>query len=117
MIKGIQVFGIVVGFILLLRTYANYKRGHQNLLITLFWITLSSTMIILFYNTSYVSYILPIFTTQDTIMTVVVTGILVQFILISNLHNKMLSIEKKFTEFAQAVSISNYMRERDSENT
>lgn len=115
MIKGIQIFGIVVGLFLLLKTYINYKEGYYNVIKTATWSTLSLTMIIFFYDTSYASYLLPIFTTQDAILTVIVSGILILFILINNLQNKILKIDRNLTELIQKISIDNYMKEKNNE--
>ena len=111
MIKGIQILGMLVGSFLILQTLLNfyYKRYRfaRTLMMTVVW----SVMVVLFFNPSLVELVLPLLTTQDVIMSVLVVGILGSFILIANVWQNVAKIEQKFTELVQNLALSDYINE------
>ena len=111
MIKGIQILGMLVGFYLILQTLLNYYykryRFARTLVMTVVW----SVMVILFFNPSLAELVLPILTTQDLIMSVLVVGILGSLILIANVWQNVAKMEQKFTELVQNLAITDYINE------
>ena len=114
MIKGIQILGMLVGFYLSAQSILNYKLGNYGSKRTLFLVGIWSVMIVLFFNPSLSLMILPILTTKDMIMTVLVLGILFSFILITQLYQQLSIINKKLTQLAQSYAINEYL---DNEGT
>ena len=111
MIKGIQVVGFCVGIYLIIQTIFNYKRGNYNPIKTSVLILLWTGMSLSFFDPSFARLFLPILTTQDVIMSVLVLGILTSFVLIMNLNQQLIQIEKRLTELVQNLSINNYIEE------
>ena len=111
MIKGIQVLGMLVGIYLLFQTLYNYRTGNYGKFRMFFFIILWSTMIVLFLNPMLFTLALPFLTTQDMLMSVIVIGLLVSFLLISHLSYQISTIEKKLTDLVQNIAITNYFEE------
>lgn len=111
MIKGIQIVGMVVGLYLIAQTYRNYKNGSNNVQRTILWLLLWSAMIILFSNPSLMEFALPILTTQDTIMSILVLGILLSFVLIVQLWQYTYRIEKRIITLTQNLAITDYVNQ------
>jgi hypothetical protein len=109
MIKGIQILGMLVGFYLAAQSILNYRLGNYGSKRTLFLVGVWSVMIVLFFNPSLSLMILPILTTKDMIMTVLVLGILFSFILITQLYQQISIINKKLTQLAQSYAINEYI--------
>jgi hypothetical protein len=68
---------------------------------------------ILFFNTSLVDLILPILSTEDIIITVLVMGVLVLFILFDYTFQQVSSLENRLNILMQNMDIENYF---DKEN-
>jgi hypothetical protein len=111
MIKGIQIVGIVVGLYLIAQTYRNYKNGSNNGKRAILWLLLWSAMIILFSNPSLMEFALPILTTRDTIMSILVLGILLSFVLIVQLWQYTYRIEKRIITLTQNLAITDYVNQ------
>ena len=111
MIKGIQILGILVGLYLVAQTLLNFRRGNYGVRRTVFWVFLWSVMVALFFNPSLAGLALPILTTQDAIMSVLVMGVLLSFVLITQLYQQMAGVERRLTELVQNLAIHDYMKE------
>ena len=111
MIKGIQIIGILVGLYLIAQTLINYKQGNYGPRKTIFWIALWSTMAALFLKTDIMRFLLPILTTEDAIMSVLVMGVLTSLILISQQYQQAARIERRLTELIQNLAIRDYIEE------
>ena len=116
MIKGIQILGILVGLYLLASTIYAYRRGESGLRKTMFWSLVWASMTSLFYNTNLVSIIMPILTTQDAIMTVLVIGILTSFLYINQVNRQIAHLNRKFAELAQNLALENYMKQEKTQD-
>ena len=111
MIKGIQILGMLVGFYLILQTLLNFYYKRYRLARTLVMIVVWSVMVVLFFNPSLVELVLPILTTQDVIMSVLVIGILGSLILVANVWQNVAKMEQKFTELVQNLALNDYINE------
>ena len=111
MVKGIQIIGIVVGLYLIAQTYRNYSNGSNNGKRTILWLLLWSTMILLFSNPSLMEFALPILTTRDTIMSILVLGILLILILIVHLWQHTYKVEKQIITLTQNLAITDYINQ------
>ncbi len=111
MIKGIQILGMLVGSFLILQTLLNFYYKRYRLARTLMMTVVWSVMVVLFFNPSLVELVLPLLTTQDVIMSVLVVGILGSFILIANVWQNVAKIEQKFTELVQNLALNDYINE------
>ncbi|MFX0205630.1 MAG: DUF2304 family protein [Candidatus Hodarchaeota archaeon] len=110
MVKGIQVIGMVVGLYLIVQTYRNYRKGSNNIRRTIFWLILWSTMTVLFSNPSLSEFALPILSTQDALVSVIVLGMLLIFILITHIWQHINRMEQQFVELAQNLAINDYIK-------
>ena len=110
MVKGIQIIGMVVGLYLIAQTYRNYRNGSNNIRRTIFWLILWSVMTLLFSNPSLSALTLPILSTQDALISVIVLGILVSFILITQMWQHINHIEKQLVELAQNIAVADYIK-------
>lgn len=108
MIKGIQIIGILVGSYLIGQTILNFKRGNLNVNRAIFWLFLWSSMIVLFFNPSTMRLAMPILSTQDMIMSVLVLSLTGVFFLIAQLYQKMINFERRFTKLVQGLAIHEY---------
>jgi len=70
-----------------------------------------SVMVVLFFNPSLAELVLPILTTQDVIMSVLVIGLLGSLILIANVWQNVAKMEQKFTELVQNLALNDYVNE------
>ena len=111
MIKGIQIIGILVGLYLIGQTLLNFRRGNYNTKRTFFWMVLWTAMIVLFFEPSLMTLALPILTTRDTIMSVLVMGLMGVFVLLAQVFQKMASFEKKFSRLVQNLAINDYLKD------
>jgi len=109
--KGIQVVGILVSLYLLAQTFLNYRRGNYSSKRALFFFALWGLVAFLFVYPSSVQFVLPILTTQDMIMSVLVVGLVITFVLISELYQQIGRIEKRITELVQNLAIRDYLSE------
>ena len=116
MIKGIQILGILTGLYLLTSTIHAYRRGEASLRKTIFWGLVWASMTALFYNTRLVNLFMPILTTQDAIMTVLVMGILTSFLYINQVNRQLAHLDRKFTELAQNLALENYMKQEKTQD-
>jgi hypothetical protein len=116
MLKGIQILGILIGFYLISRTILNYYRKIYDFKRVVFWLFLWVVMIGLFYEPSFMLAVTPYLTTMDAIMSITVISIIFLFVLIANIYQKMIFLEKKFTFFVQNVAIKNYLDEKTDES-
>lgn len=115
MIKGIQVLGILVGLYLVSQTLLNYRRGNYGIRRTVFMVVLWSVMVVLFFNPSLMLLALPLLSTQDTIMSVLVIGVLGAFVLIAQVWQAVAKIERKLTELVQNLAIHDYLKDDTSD--
>jgi len=104
MIKGIQILGLLVGLYLVAQTLLNFRRGNYGIRRTVFWVVLWSVMMGLFFNPSLAGLALPILTTQDVIISVLVTAVLMAFVLITQLYQEMADVERRLTELVQNLA-------------
>lgn len=115
MIKGIQVLGILVSIYLMAKTVVQYKKRNYSPKRTAFWLSLWVVMAILFAFPSLTLLALPILTTQDAMLTVVVVGLMVTFILIYQTYQQVTSLERKLTELVQNIAIDNHLKKAMSD--
>lgn len=118
MIKGIQFLGIIVGLYLLLKTVSSFRKGYISTSKTLILVSLWIGMILLFYETTLMRYILPVLATEDAVLSVLVLGVLVNFILFIQLLQESNKLEHKFTRLVQNIAINEYvqdMKHKDDE--
>lgn len=116
MIKGIQILGIMIGLYLLASTLYAHKKGEMGIRRTVFWSLVWTGMTALFYNTQLVSVIMPVLTTQDSIMTALVGGILTAFLYINQVNRQLAQLDKKVTTLTQNLALENYMIQEKSQN-
>jgi hypothetical protein len=102
---------MLVGVFLILQALLNFRRERNGIIRTAFWVVLWSVIIVLFFNPSLALLTLPILTTQDMVMSVLVIGLLVAFLLISQIYQQSTGIERKLTELIQNLAINNYIKE------
>jgi len=114
MIKGIQVIGILVGLYLIGQTILNFRRGNYDARRAGFWLVLWTVMVVLFFNPSLMALALPILTTRDTIMSVLVIGLTGAFVLIAQIYQKMTGLEIKLTRLVQNLAIHDYLKDVSS---
>lgn len=110
MVKGIQVIGMIVGLYLIAQTYRNYRKGSNSIQRTIFWLVLWSIMTLLFSNPSLSEFALPILSTQDALVSVIVLGMLLIFILITHIWQHINRMEQQFVELAQNLAINDYIK-------
>ena len=111
MIKGIQILGMLVGLYLILQTLLNFYYKRYPLARTLVMTDVWSVMVVLFFNPSLAELVLPLLTTQDVIMSVLVIGTLGSLVLIANVWQNVAKMEKKFTELVQNLALNDYINE------
>lgn len=111
MIKGIQVVGVLVGLYLIVQTVLYYRRGNYGVRRAGFLLVLWSLVSVLFVYPPLASLVLPILATQDMVVSVLVVGLVVAFVLISQVYQQAARIERKLTELVQNIAIHDYVRE------
>ena len=111
MIKGIQVFGLLVSVYLIAQTLVQYKRGNNRTRRTAFWLSLWTLMAILFAFPSLTMLALPVLTMQDAMLTVLVIGLVMAYVLVYQTYQQATKIERKLTELAQNIAIRDYVKD------
>ena len=109
MIKGIQVLGILVGAYLILQTLIQYKRGNYGVKKTAFWLSLWASVAILFAVPSLTMLALPILAMENTVLTVLVLGLIGVYALVYETYQQATRTERKLTELVQNIAIHNYV--------
>jgi len=108
MIRGIQVIGVLVGIYLMLQTLVQWKRGNYGVRKTVLWLSLWTLIAILFAFPGLTSLALPILSMENTILMVVVVGLIVAYALVYETYQQAARAEKKLTELAQNIAIHDY---------
>jgi len=67
-------------------------------------------VLLLFIYPPLAQFALPVLTTKDVIMTVLVVGLMVTYILMSELYQQMGKMEKRLAEVVQNYSIQDYLK-------
>ena len=116
MLKGIQIFGILIGLFLLFNVILKYKDGKYSLKRTVFIGSLWVIVTILFYEPSIVSIVLPILSTKNAMESVLTISILVIFILYSQLYNEVNRLNSNMTKLVQELSINAYLDKDKNED-
>ena len=111
MLKGIQVVGIIVGLYLLLNTLLENRRGFISTKKAVILGSAWAVMTLFFYNTRLVEFILPILSTEDAVITVLVLGILSSFILNIHTFKQVNRLEYKITRLVQNLAVTDYIEE------
>ena len=111
MIRGIQVIGILVGLYLIAQTILNFRRGNYDARRAAFWLILWTLMVALFFNPSLMALAMPILTTRDTIMSLLVMGLTGTFVLIAQIYQKMAGLDRKLTRLVQNLAIHDYLKD------
>lgn len=113
--RGIQVIGIFVIVYLIVQTLMQYKKGNYGIRQTCFWLALWVVIGVLFAFPSLVELTLPIFTMQDMMLTTLVAGLIVLFILVYHAYQQLARIERKFAELVQNLAIYDYVKEANNQ--
>jgi hypothetical protein len=108
--KGIQVIGILVAMYLILQTLIQYKKGNYGLKRTCFWLALWGLIGSLFAFPSLVGLTLPFFAMQDMVLTTLVVGVIVVFVLVYHTYQQVTRVERKLTELVQNIAIQDYIK-------
>ena len=107
--KNIQLVGIAVGFYLLLQTFLNYRRGNYSLRRTLFFSGLWALLEVLFIYPPLAELALPFLSTEYMIQTVLVIGVVVTFVLISQVYQQIGRLENRVEKLVQNLAIGDYL--------
>ena len=78
--------------------------------------TIWVAMILLFFNPTWAAIALPFLSTQDIIKSVTVVGLLIGYLLITNLMQQVSELNKKTTILVQNSAIRNYVEEQGINN-
>jgi len=111
MIKGIQALGILVSAYLFAQAIMQYKRKNNGVKRTVFWLSLWSVMAILFAFPSLTVLALPILTMKDAMLSIVVVGLLLAYILVYQMYQQTVRTERRLTALAQNMAIHDYIKE------
>lgn len=113
--KGIQILGIAFGVYLAAMTLFEYRKGQatfkRTIILTILW-----TMMILFFANTRLMYIfMPILSTQNNVLTALVIGILIAFVLYLDLYKKLNQLEKNMSLLVQNLALDNYREGKKGE--
>jgi len=114
--KGIQLVGIIVALYLLVQIYINYRRKNYSFRRALFFSLLWIVVLLLFAYPPLAELALPFLSTKDVIMSVLVIGIIILFLLISEIYQQIGKIEKRVEILVQNLAIEDYLKGVISEN-
>jgi len=109
MIRGIQVLGVLVIAYLMFQTLLQWRRGNYGVRKTVLWLSLWIVVTILFAFPSVTLLALPILTMQDAMLTVVVMGLIIAYVLVYETYQQATRAERKLAELAQNIAIHNYL--------
>lgn len=103
--------GIIVGLYLLVNTIIEHR---QHFITTKKAVILSAAwtvMTLLFYNTRLVEFLLPILSTEDAVITVLVLGLLSSFVLNIHTFKQVNRMEYKLTRLVQNLAVNDYIEQ------
>lgn len=109
MIKGIQILGILVSVYLILQTVLEYKKGNHGARRTIIWMGLWILIATLFAFPSLTLLALPILTMQDAMLSTVVIGLVIAYILMFQTYQHLSETERKLTKLVQNIAIHDYL--------
>ena len=115
MIKGIQVLGIATGLYLVLVTLMEYRRGRATLKRTIIFSGLWSMMILFFLNTRLIFIFMPLLSTQSNVLTALVMGVLILFVLYLAVYRKLNDIDKNLGLLVQNLALNSYQDDEKGE--
>ena len=110
-LKGIQVVGIIVGLYLLVSTILEHRRGFMSTKKAVILSAAWTVMTLLFYNTRLVEFLLPILSTEDAVITVLVLGLLSSFVLNIHTFKQVNRMEYKLTRLVQNLAVNDYIEQ------
>jgi hypothetical protein len=111
MIKGIQLLGIMVSVYLIVQTVMQFRKGTYGVKRTAFWLGLWSVMAIFFAFPSLTILALPILTMKDAMLSVVVVGLIVAYVIVYQMYQQAVRTERRLTELAQNIAIRDHIKE------
>jgi len=111
MVKGIQVIGMLVMIYLILNALRQYRLRNYSLKQTCFWLILWVLVGVLFAFPPLAELALPVFAMQDMILTVLVVGLIVVFVLVYHAYQQVAKVERKLMELVQNLAIHDYLSE------
>ena len=109
MIRGIQVLGMLVSAYLIIQTVIQYRRGNYTIKKTALWLSLWTTVAILFAVPSTSTFALSILSMENTVLAVLVVGLVVAYAIVYETYQQATRTERKLTELAQNLAIHNYL--------
>jgi hypothetical protein len=109
MIKGIQVLGLLVSAYLIIHTILQGRRG-QGFKKTGLWLGLWVSVGILFAFPSLTTLALPVLAMENTVLMVVVVGLVIAYALAYESYQQATRTERKLTELVQNIGLRNYMK-------
>jgi hypothetical protein len=112
LIKGIQVLGIVIGLYLVLTTYLEYRNGKATVKRTIIFTGLWSMMILFFINTRLVNIFMPLLSTESNVLTALVVGVLILFVLYLDTYKQLNNIEKNLDLLIQNLALKKYQDDK-----
>lgn len=78
----------------------------------MFWLSLWTVMAILFAFPSLTVLALPILTMKDAMLSIVVVGLLLAYILVYQMYQQTVRTERRLTTLAQNMAIHDYIKEK-----
>jgi hypothetical protein len=110
--KGIQLLGITIGLYLVIMTLIEYRSGKATLKRTLIFTGLWSLMILFFINTRLMYIFMPILSTENNVLTALVIGILIVFILYLDLYKKLNEVERSLSILVQRIALEEHQEDK-----
>jgi hypothetical protein len=110
-IRGIQLLGMLVSIYLIIQTLIQFKKGNYGVKRTAFWLSLWTLMAVLFAFPSLTILALPFLAMEDSMLTVLVVGVIVSYVLVYQAYQQAAKTERKLTELAQNMAIRDYVQE------
>jgi len=110
MIRGIQVLGVLVSAYLIFQTLMQWKKGNYGAKKTALWLSLWAVVAILFAFPSLTTLALPILRMENTVLMVLVVGLIVAYALVYETYQQASRTERKLTELTQNIAIQDYVK-------
>jgi hypothetical protein len=105
MIKGLQIIGMLVGALLLSYTLYNYYKNKYSFKRTFFFSTFLIVMLVLFFNPSLLTIILPYLSTESYVISIIVISIIFIYVSLFYIYNQMQKIEKSISIIVQNMAL------------
>ena len=110
MIRGIQIFGLLISIFLIIKTFHSYYRRDYAFRDLILWTTVWTGVGIVFIYPDVIGVFLIYLTLEQRLLAGLVLGLTFIYLLMFRLYQMHVNLERKVTELVQEIAVNLYER-------